>query len=100
MARSAQETKDVLEKQLHLAAEGVQKPITELQTATGIKDKVAQYWINLLLSMFKEKKKKNPRRTTEDIAEELRKWLKEQPGDKINPLLDIAGMPFPLLISI
>ncbi len=62
-----------------------------MQTASGVKDKVAQYWIERLLGMFSEKKKENPQRSSENIAAELKAWLSEQPGDKMNPLLDIAG---------
>lgn len=70
---------------------GVEAPITKLQTATGVKDKVAQYWIEILLKKARVMKADNPGRTAEDIAKELETWLLEQPGDKVNPLLDISG---------
>lgn len=63
-----------------------------MQTATGTKDKIAQHWIDILLKKSREMKSTNPSRLSENIAEELRGWLKSQPGDKINPLLSISGM--------
>ena len=71
---------------------GVEKTVADMQTATGVKDKVAQHWINILLKKSKELKSQNPSRTAQDIAAELRQWLGEQPGDKINPLLSISGV--------
>lgn len=70
---------------------GVEAPILKLQTATGVKDKVAQYWINILLEKARQMKADSPGRTADSIAEELQTWLDNQPGDKVNPLLDIAG---------
>lgn len=89
--RLASETKKTLEDQIELAMYGVEAPITRLQTATGVKDKVAQYWIEILLQKSREIKASNPGRTAESIKDELKIWLEEQPGDKVNPLLDISG---------
>lgn len=70
---------------------GVSKPIEQLQTATGTKDKIAQYWIEILLTKARQMKSDSPGRSSDEIAEELAKWFKEQPGDKINPLLLLEG---------
>lgn len=70
---------------------GVSKPIESLQTATGTKDKIAQHWIDILLAKAREMKQASPGRSNEEIATELGKWLKAQPGDKINPLLLVEG---------
>lgn len=70
---------------------GVQKDVSNLQTATGTKDKVAQYWIEILLKKSWQLKGDLPGRSSESIANELREWLKEQPGDKFNPLLSVVG---------
>jgi hypothetical protein len=80
-----------LEEQLRLAMHGVEAPILKLQTKTGVKDKVAQYWIDILLEKARKIKGDSPEHNIESIAEELQVWLNEQPGDKVNPLLDIAG---------
>ncbi|KAJ7096589.1 hypothetical protein B0H15DRAFT_774168 [Mycena belliarum] len=90
--RLAAETKKTLEEQIRMAMYGVEAPISRLQTATGVKDKVAQYWIDILLQKSREIKANNPSRTADSIAAELEAWLLEQPGDKVNPLLDISGL--------
>ncbi|KAJ7062538.1 hypothetical protein C8F01DRAFT_1281319 [Mycena amicta] len=92
LARTAAETKQTLGQQLELALLGVKAPIDKLQTATGIKDKVAQYWIDILLEKARRMKAEHPSRKADDITTELRAWLAEQPGDKINPLLDFSGL--------
>ncbi|KAJ7847525.1 hypothetical protein B0H13DRAFT_2255356 [Mycena leptocephala] len=81
-----------LETQIKLAMYGVEAPISKLQTATGVKDKVAQYWIDILLEKARQMKADNPGHSPASIADDLQKWLDEQPGDKVNPLLDIAGL--------
>jgi len=92
VARTAEEVRDCLARQIDLACYGVEKPISEMQTATGTKDKIAQHWIDILLKKSREMKSSNPGRSSESIAEELWEWLKSEPGDKMNPLLSIAGM--------
>ncbi|KAL4261149.1 hypothetical protein AB1N83_008369 [Pleurotus pulmonarius] len=90
--RSAAEVREQLNKQISTAMYGVEKPILDMQTATGTKDKIAQYWIDILLLKSREMKASSPGRSSEDIASELQVWLDEQPGDKINPLLNVAGL--------
>lgn len=57
-----------------------------MQTTTHTKDKISQYWINILLKKSCEMKSNNPSQSSESIAEELHEWLKSQLGDKMNPL--------------
>ncbi|KAK0436128.1 hypothetical protein EV421DRAFT_1892448 [Armillaria borealis] len=78
--RNAKEIHQNLEEQILWAMYGIDKDVAAMQTNTGTKDKVAQHWIDTLLEKAKS------------IVNELTTWLKEQPGDKINPLLDIAGL--------
>ncbi|KAJ7756798.1 hypothetical protein DFH07DRAFT_773024 [Mycena maculata] len=92
LPRFTAHTKQILEDQIKLATYGVEARILKLQTATGVKCKVAQYWINILLEKAQQMKADSPGRTMDSIAEELQTWLNEQPGDKVNPLLDIAGL--------
>jgi hypothetical protein len=70
---------------------GVESRITKFQTATGTKDPIAQYWIDILLSKARELKAAHLHRSSDDIATELKKWFEEQPGDKKNPLLSVLG---------
>jgi hypothetical protein len=81
-----------LDEQIRLSMYGVEKHITQLQTATGTKDSIAQYWINILLTKARELKTANPNRSSEDVATELREWFEKQPGDKKNPLLAVQGI--------
>ncbi|KAJ7193966.1 hypothetical protein GGX14DRAFT_378462 [Mycena pura] len=90
--RSAEEIRGNLQRQLQLAMRGDSKGVENLQRATGTKDKITQYWIELLVSKFKELKAGSRRRTVDDLASEVLQWFSEQPGDKMNPLLDIAGL--------
>ncbi|KAJ7846194.1 hypothetical protein B0H14DRAFT_3086308 [Mycena olivaceomarginata] len=80
IARDAAKIRQSLEEQLRLSMLGDPKAVTERQQATETKDKITSL------------KTENRQRTPKDIASELRTWLDAQPGDKMNPLLDIAGL--------
>ncbi|KAJ6625670.1 hypothetical protein B0H10DRAFT_1782828, partial [Mycena sp. CBHHK59/15] len=92
ISRSAAETKKTLQDQIDIAMYGIEAPIKKLQTAMGVKDKIAQHWIEILLSKARQMKADHSGQTAEAIAKELRLWLTAQPGEKMNPLLDIAGL--------
>ncbi|KAJ7618023.1 hypothetical protein FB45DRAFT_1103391 [Roridomyces roridus] len=91
-ARNAEEIRQNLHIQLKLATQGNAKAVGERQRSTGTKDKITQYWVEQLISKARTMKAENPRRTVDEIAAELSEWLQQQPGDKMNPLLDIAGL--------
>ncbi|THU86209.1 hypothetical protein K435DRAFT_822219 [Dendrothele bispora CBS 962.96] len=91
--RSAAETKNNLTEQLRTAMlGGDDKRVSTLQTATGTKDKVAEYWIEILRNRANAILEACPTTSENELVTELSKWLDEQPGDKMNPLLDIAGL--------
>ncbi|KAJ3803923.1 hypothetical protein F5876DRAFT_71048, partial [Lentinula aff. lateritia] len=92
VARSAAQTRERLASQLKAATLGVKSDVIEMQWKTGTKDKVAQYWINILLEKSNKMKKESPDLSADEITTILEAWLNEQPGDKINPLLDIADL--------
>ncbi|KAJ3849725.1 hypothetical protein EV368DRAFT_75544 [Lentinula lateritia] len=50
-----------------------------LYGATGTKDKVAQYWINILLEKSIKMKKDNPNMPADEITATLETWLHNQP---------------------
>lgn len=74
--------------------EGKTTKVEALQTATGTKDKIAQYWIDLLIAKHKQIKSERPDLSSEKIVEELKEWYDAQPGDNINPLLLLEGTYF------
>lgn len=90
--RSVGEIRENLQKQLQLAMRGDSKGVENLQRATGTKDKIAQYWIEQLVAKFRDLKAEGRQRTVDALAADVLQWFSEQPGDKMNPLLDIAGL--------
>ncbi|KAJ7257590.1 hypothetical protein B0H12DRAFT_1232611 [Mycena haematopus] len=90
--RSVAEKKEELCAQLHAAMRNKKDEIGRLQTATGTKDKITEFWIEQLLQKAQNAKAENPDRSEDSIAEELQQWLDSQPGDKMNPLFDLAGV--------
>ncbi|KAJ7879259.1 hypothetical protein B0H14DRAFT_3082931 [Mycena olivaceomarginata] len=92
VARNAREIRETLEEQLRLSMLGDAKAVEDNQRKSGTKDKVAQYWIEQLISKAKAMKSDHPRRKADEIAAELKTWFDAQPGDKMNPLLDLVGL--------
>ncbi|KAJ6600735.1 hypothetical protein B0H10DRAFT_2083083 [Mycena sp. CBHHK59/15] len=90
--RSAGEIRENLQKQLQLAMRRDSKGVENLQRATGTKDKIVQYWIEQLVAKFRDRKAECRRRMVDDLAADVQQWFSEQPGDKMNPLLNIAGL--------
>ncbi|KZV86368.1 hypothetical protein EXIGLDRAFT_622070, partial [Exidia glandulosa HHB12029] len=89
--RSARETERYVQDQLRLACNGVAQTVKDEQTKTGIKDPIAQDWIEKLIAKARELKSAGEK-SDEAIARQLRCWLEDQPGDKFHPLLDWAGL--------
>ncbi|KAJ3792295.1 hypothetical protein GGU11DRAFT_693704, partial [Lentinula aff. detonsa] len=89
--RSATQIKNELNNQLKAAMTGVEATVTRMQTASGTKDKITQRWIVELIARAR-KYKEDTNLSDEQIAAELQQWLDSQPGEKMNPLLDIAGL--------
>lgn len=87
------ETKIEVESQLNAALRGVSaNKISEMQTLSGVKDGLAQHWINELLNRAKEIRTGNPGVSEIDIYPMLKTWLDENcPGEPYNPLLSIEG---------
>ncbi|EIW73880.1 hypothetical protein CONPUDRAFT_25752, partial [Coniophora puteana RWD-64-598 SS2] len=89
--RTAEYTRSILLRQIHLAMYGVEKPIKDLQTATGVKDKIAQHWIDTLLEKSRHLSS-TTNLTHEQIYEQISAWFYEQPGQWMNPLLSVPGL--------
>ncbi|KAJ6451414.1 hypothetical protein C8R45DRAFT_848443 [Mycena sanguinolenta] len=90
--RSVSEKKQELLAQLDAAVRNEKKEVERLQTATGTKDKITEFWIQQLLQKSGDAQAKDPERSEDSIAEELQQWLDSQPGDKMNPLLIRPGV--------
>ncbi|KAJ7829031.1 hypothetical protein B0H14DRAFT_3718234 [Mycena olivaceomarginata] len=71
--RTKEQILEELEKQVRLACCGVAKPVQNCQKATGVKDVYTQFWIDQLLSRFKEMRK-DKARSADDIKKELIQW--------------------------
>ncbi|KAJ6523814.1 hypothetical protein B0H19DRAFT_1223959 [Mycena capillaripes] len=79
-----------LRKQVKLACSGVIKPVKDLQTETGVKDVYTQFYIDQLLSRFKEMKK-DPTRTVDEIESELTRWTVDNKDTIYSPFLTVKG---------
>ncbi|KIK62529.1 hypothetical protein GYMLUDRAFT_242689 [Collybiopsis luxurians FD-317 M1] len=88
--RSANEIKAELSNQLQAAMTGVQARVSDLQTQSGIKDKITETWIEKLITQARAYKAN--KLSEGEIIAKLTDWLEKQPGEKMNPLLDITGL--------
>ncbi|KAF8958957.1 hypothetical protein BDZ97DRAFT_1667763, partial [Flammula alnicola] len=104
--RSATETLASIREQLRLATYGVAAPIEELQTKTGVKDKITQHWIGILITKANDMKRSQVGRSPDEISTELLAWLNTQSKLPFNPLLNVkylnppADTPVELLHTV
>ncbi|KAJ7280990.1 hypothetical protein C8J57DRAFT_1501189 [Mycena rebaudengoi] len=80
-----------LEKQVKLACSGVIKHVTDSQTSTGVKDTYTQFWIDQLISRFKEMRRNDPDRSVQHVQEELIQWTIDNRGKIYSPFLTMKG---------
>ncbi|KAJ7502054.1 hypothetical protein B0H11DRAFT_1855007 [Mycena galericulata] len=80
-----------LENQVKLACSGVSQRVKDSQTETGVKDMYTQYWIDQLISRFKQIKRDNPTRSNTDIEEELVQWTRANSDKIYSPFLTMKG---------
>ncbi|KZV81516.1 hypothetical protein EXIGLDRAFT_628358, partial [Exidia glandulosa HHB12029] len=98
--RTLQETRENVEYQLDLACQDALDLIEAERTSTGINDPIASEWIDRIFAKAKEvttaahlaPDDPSLPHTAEDLAEYLRIWLAEQPGDHMSPLLKWSGL--------
>ncbi|KAL6304652.1 hypothetical protein BKA93DRAFT_817379 [Sparassis latifolia] len=90
--RNVTETREVVIEQLKLAALGVAQKVADHQTATGVKDKIAQHWIEQLIKKAREIKATEPGHSSESISDELAEWLKSETAQPFSPLLTISTL--------
>ncbi|KAJ7469208.1 hypothetical protein FB451DRAFT_1479092 [Mycena latifolia] len=89
--RTKEHILEELEKQVKLACSGVVTHVKDAQTETGVKDIYTQYWIDKLISHFKEMKKDEPDRSVEDIRAELIQWTVDSRDQIYGPFLTMNG---------
>ncbi|KAH8112205.1 hypothetical protein DFH11DRAFT_1545899 [Phellopilus nigrolimitatus] len=91
--RTVAATKEAIEAQLEAAMRGkTDSHISTLQTGTGIKDRMAQIWIDKLVARAKMIRSKSPLISEEELLVMQKKWLNEKTGSPYNPLLDLEGL--------
>ncbi|EIN05335.1 hypothetical protein PUNSTDRAFT_36762, partial [Punctularia strigosozonata HHB-11173 SS5] len=108
--RTPQDTINTIQEQLWAACLGVQSTVDALQTATGVKDKIAQHWIGVLIHQARQLQRErlhdtdtmdvrlrskslkgDARREVRaqivcDIQQELYDWLVLQPPERYHAL--------------
>ncbi|KAK1218880.1 hypothetical protein PQX77_018407 [Marasmius sp. AFHP31] len=87
--RNVQEIRACVLEQIRLATYGVNAPIETLQTETGVKDKIACHWIDILLQEAVRRQAESPSQCQQEISDQLLAWLGSQTDQPYNPLLDI-----------
>lgn len=94
--RIAEETVGLVRDQLSKAITGSAKDVQKLQTEKGIKDRIAQAWIERVQEEGRRKVAKSRsegvRLDSDKLSEELEDWLDAQPGKKWNELMDLEGL--------
>ncbi|KAF8134135.1 hypothetical protein K438DRAFT_1911731 [Mycena galopus ATCC 62051] len=88
-----------LEKQVEVACSGVLNDVKKLQTGTGVKDIYTQFWIDQLIARFKEMRKDEPNRATQEVKAELIQWTIDN-RDKIYSFDPTRDTPIEILHTI
>ena len=86
--RSAPDIINSVKEQLYLACHGKKTPVAALQTATGVKDSHAQFWIN---GIIERATKESETRPLDDVEKTLRAWVDEHEHEIINSHLTLRG---------
>ena len=74
---------------MQLACRGVRAPIEALQTSTGVKDVITQYWIEDLLARYRKMKEEGF--PLPEIQTRLENWAKENESRVHNEHLTTRG---------
>ncbi|KAJ7820820.1 hypothetical protein B0H14DRAFT_3089221 [Mycena olivaceomarginata] len=104
--RTPEDTIAKIKKQIRAACLGVATAVENLQTETGVKDKIATHWIELLLEEARKiqqervynRETRDPRLNDTKIKNEARQLVKQstnpelRPGDHYNVLLRLRGL--------
>ncbi|EJD46280.1 hypothetical protein AURDEDRAFT_63293, partial [Auricularia subglabra TFB-10046 SS5] len=96
--RSLDETRASVQRQLDLACQNLPRDVKAEQKSSGVKDPIASEWIDHILEKAKELTKATQRdpenpdlpHSPEELTNHLTKWLADQPGDHVSPLLVLS----------
>jgi hypothetical protein len=89
--RTVESTIEEIKRQLDQATMGSITSVKLMQTASGVKDRVAQGWILKAVAKAKELKAANAHWTIEEVRVETKQWLDAQAGEPWSLLLSFAG---------
>lgn len=89
--RTADTTLSEIKAQLTAAMTGVKAPVDKRQTQTGIKDALAQYWIEKLIDEARKLRQGPGKLTQAQTVAQLDVWLKAQTDQAFNPLFAMPG---------
>jgi len=73
---------------LYLACRGKKTPVATLQTATGVKDPHAQFWIDDIIKRATKALETQP---LDEVEKSLRVWVVEHENEIINSHLTLRG---------
>jgi hypothetical protein len=80
-----------IRQQINKAAEGSLVPVTKMQTASGIKDRVAQGWIIHIIDEVRRRRAEDISQPLQEIKAQVLQWLADQTKEPWNPLLSMPG---------
>ncbi|TFY52145.1 hypothetical protein EVG20_g10686, partial [Dentipellis fragilis] len=89
--RTSQQTLQCIVQQVSKACSGIAVRVSELQTASGVKDAYTEPWIQQLIQRARELKSQNSGLSTEAIHNQLMDWVAENHVQVFNPNLRIKG---------
>ncbi|TEB34139.1 hypothetical protein FA13DRAFT_1707728 [Coprinellus micaceus] len=96
--RTVEMTRESVNKQLCLASFGVAAPIERLQTADGVKDKIAHHWMDIMLERARALKVAEPLLSADEVSAQVLAWLESKTMKPYNPILEIKcefrSLPF------
>ncbi|KAJ3545720.1 hypothetical protein NMY22_g2322 [Coprinellus aureogranulatus] len=78
-----------VKEQLRLASFGVAAPLERMQKAHGVKDKIAQHWMDIMLERSRALKVAEPLLSADEISARVLDWLHSQTKMPYNPLLEM-----------
>ncbi|KAK6997334.1 hypothetical protein R3P38DRAFT_2563581 [Favolaschia claudopus] len=80
---------ETVQQQIELACEGNESELKKNYTATGVKDKYTEHWVNDILSQFKKAVESG--KDKDVVTAELKQWVKDHSDDIYSAFLTTDG---------